>query len=87
MIAVSGRRARLVIGRRHRLRAQCGHQHAPAQGGHRGDHDRRLGARPRSRRLALHDLSDRSRGGRMYNLRNRSFLKEIALIFEKSSTV
>ena len=66
-------------GRGHRLRAQRGHQHAPAQGGHRGDHDRRLRARARARRLALHDLPDRTRGGllAMYNLRNRSFLKEI----------
>ena len=43
-------------------------------------HDRRLRARPRPRRLALHDLPDRARRGvlrRMYNLRNRSFLKEI----------
>ena len=47
--------------RRRRLRAQRGHQHAPAQGGHRGDHDRRLRARPRPRRLALHDLPDRAR--------------------------
>ena len=49
--------------RRRRLRAQRGHQHAPAQGGHRGDHDRRLRARPRPRRLALHDLPDRPRRG------------------------
>ena len=42
-----------------RLRAQRRHQHPPAQGGHRGHHDRRFRARPRPRRLALHDLSDR----------------------------
>ena len=43
-----------------RLRPQRRHQHPPAQGGDRGDHDLGLRARPRPRRLALHDLPARS---------------------------
>ena len=52
-----GRRA----GRRRRLRAQRRHQHAAAPRGDRGDHDRRLRARPWSRRPPLHVLPDRTR--------------------------
>ena len=57
-----------------------------AQGGHRGDHHRGLRARPRPRRLPLHDLPHRTRrrvlsrgsGDRMRSTcKNRSFLKEI----------
>ena len=61
-----------------------GHQHRAAQGGHRGHHDRGVRARQGPGRIALHDLSDRARrrvlrrGAAMsFNLRNRSFLKEI----------
>jgi hypothetical protein len=44
-----------------RLRAQRRHQHPPAARRHRGDHDRRGRARPRSRRTALHVLPNRAR--------------------------
>ena len=50
-------RRRARTRRRRRLRAQHRHQHRPAQGRHRGDHDRGLRARPWPGRLALHDLS------------------------------
>ena len=52
----AGRRA----GRGRRLRAQRRHQHAAAPRRHRGDHDRRLRARARSRRPSLHVLPDRA---------------------------
>ena len=71
-----------------RLRPQCRYQHAPAEGGHRGDHDLRLRARPRPRRLTLHELPDPTRRGvleAMYNLRNRSFLKELDFTAGSSS--
>ena len=50
--------------------------------GHRGDHDRRLRARPRARRLALHDLPDRARrrvliGAMSTTCATGSFLKEL----------
>ena len=48
-------------GRRRRLRAQRRHQHRAAPRGHRGHHDRRLRARPRPRRPALHVLPDHPR--------------------------
>ena len=45
-----------------RLRAQRRHQHPSAARRHRGHHDRRLRARPRPRRPALHVLPDREGG-------------------------
>ena len=45
---------------RGRLRAQRRHQHGAAQGRRGSDHDPGLRARPRPRRLALHDLSTRT---------------------------
>ena len=82
-------RRRARARRRRRLRAQHRHQHRAAQGRHRGHHHRGLRARPRPRRLALHDLPARARRPRSdhptfrqeqsmsFNLRNRSFVKEI----------
>ena len=48
-----------------RLRPQHLHQHAAAQGGHRGHHHRRRRARPRPWRRPLHDLPDHPRRGRL----------------------
>ena len=47
--------------RRRRLRAQRGDEREARQGRDRGARDRRPGARPRTRRRPLHDLSDRPR--------------------------
>ena len=55
-------------GRRRRLRAQRRHQHAAAPRGDRGDHDRRLRARSRSRRPPLHVLPHRTRRPHMTTL-------------------
>ena len=52
-----------VAGRRLCLRSQHLHQHAVAQGRHRGDHDRRCRAGPRAWRRPLHDLPDHPRSG------------------------
>ena len=51
------RRARRGV----RLRPQHPHQLAAAQGGRRGDHDRRRGTGPRPRRRPLHDVPDHPR--------------------------
>ena len=53
-----------LAGRGLRLRPQHLHQHAAAQGGHRGDHHRRRRARPRP--AAWHDL-DHPRSGGLLN--------------------
>ena len=54
-------RSRARSRRRRRVRAQRRDEHAPSPRGHRGHHDRRLGARPGTGRPALHVLSDRAR--------------------------
>src|SRR5947209_9691073 len=68
------------------LRAQLRHQHRAPQGWHRGDHDRGLRARQGPRWRPLHDLPTTTRPGILslrrhtamaFNLKNRSFLKEI----------
>ena len=46
-----------------RLRPQRRYQHPPAEGRHRGHHDCRIRARPRPRRLSLHELPDPTRRG------------------------
>ena len=48
-----------------RLRAQHHHQPLPRRRGHRDHPGRRLRARPRPRRPAVHDLSDRARGSEL----------------------
>ncbi len=53
------------------LRPQHLHQHAAAQAGHRGDHDRRRRTGPRPRRRPLHDLPDHSRSGRLLTPRSK----------------
>ena len=86
----AGRRARAVgrrlqrAGRpprsRRRLRAQRHHQHLPAQERHRGRDHPGQRARPRPRRPPLHDLPHRTRrdlSTMAFNLRNRSFVKEV----------
>lgn len=63
----------LVIGNGSRrcLRAQCGHEHPLAPPRHRGHHDRRIRARARARRSALHVLPDPARPGRLTAEENR----------------
>ena len=71
-----GRAAR----RRRRLRTQRHHQHLPAQERHRGGDHPGQRARPRPWRPPMHDLPHRTRrdlSTMAFNLRNRSFLKEL----------
>ena len=54
-------RRRARAGRRRRLRAQRGDEHEAREGRDRGARDRRPGARTRTRRRPLHDVSHRPR--------------------------